>query len=557
MVLLALGLGGDASASEYGVPATAKSTEPYLLSATPRAANTVTVTAVSEKFPDIEIYVTVTDAAGNPAGGLTRDDFTVTEQSAIEPLATGQTLTCFEPLAAAESVTACLTLDISTSMNDDDRLNRAREALYQYLDMADADDRAALATFSGCDRGGLLLPAAPITADAGNNGIPDIRETADGIATVGRTAMYDGIVTAVQALDDDPFPKGVILFTDGNSNADCHHTITTAIQAAVNAGVPVHIASLDVNAGSDIETRLIRIAEETGGSCTANPDEADMRSLYDAVAGNIRNQYRLCYTTHNPDQDGTIRTITVDTGEGIGTDIYPVGSASAENRPPFANAGPDQSVDEGGLTTLDGINSADPDGDSLTWLWRQTGGSPVSFTATDPAPSFTAPAVGSEGETLTFTLTVTDPGGLSATDAVSITVRDIRQDLPAAAFTWSPEPQTVGLPVQFHDASTPGAASFPIASRIWDFGDGDSATLADPAHIYSEPGVYTVTLTVTDRAGAGHTARHMVTISTESGDPSDPSDPSAPSCEDGDCGGGSGGCFVRSLFKDFQKGGPR
>ena len=36
----------------------------------------------------------------------------------------------------------------------------------------------------------------------------------------------------------------------------------------------------------------------------------------------------------------------------------------------------------------------------------------------------------------------------------------------------------------------------------WDFGDGESDTLADPTHVYSATGVYTVTLTVSNAAGS-------------------------------------------------------
>ena len=36
-----------------------------------------------------------------------------------------------------------------------------------------------------------------------------------------------------------------------------------------------------------------------------------------------------------------------------------------------------------------------------------------------------------------------------------------------------------------------------ISSSEWDFGDGNSSTLTNPAHIYSSPGTYTVTLYLT------------------------------------------------------------
>ncbi|XVJ60598.1 MAG: PKD domain-containing protein [Tepidisphaera sp.] len=54
------------------------------------------------------------------------------------------------------------------------------------------------------------------------------------------------------------------------------------------------------------------------------------------------------------------------------------------------------------------------------------------------------------------------------------------------------------LTVTFTDASTvPG-----ITSRLWEFGDGFTSTLANPVHTYSDDGAYTVRLTVTGSTGA-------------------------------------------------------
>ncbi|ANU08707.1 Chitinase A precursor [Paraurantiacibacter namhicola] len=82
------------------------------------------------------------------------------------------------------------------------------------------------------------------------------------------------------------------------------------------------------------------------------------------------------------------------------------------NRPPTADAGPDQGpIDSGQTVTLDGTGSADPDGDQLFYTWVQVSGTPV--TLSDPSaaqPTFTAPSV-MGNESLEFSLTVTDVDG--------------------------------------------------------------------------------------------------------------------------------------------------
>ncbi|HEY3354578.1 MAG TPA: M36 family metallopeptidase, partial [Polyangia bacterium] len=119
----------------------------------------------------------------------------------------------------------------------------------------------------------------------------------------------------------------------------------------------------------------------------------------------------------------------------IVTDALGLASAAATttvtvrnvNRAPTANAGAAQTVDELTLVTLSGGASSDPDGDALTFAWTQTGGAAVTLTGpTTAAPTFTAPAVGAAGTTLTFALVVTDALGLASAPApVTVTVRNV------------------------------------------------------------------------------------------------------------------------------------
>ena len=63
---------------------------------------------------------------------------------------------------------------------------------------------------------------------------------------------------------------------------------------------------------------------------------------------------------------------------------------------------------------------------------------------------------------------------------------------PVASFTAFPTGGPVPLPVLFFNNST-GASSY-----LWDFGDAITSTQSGPTHTYTVPGVYTVTLTVSD-----------------------------------------------------------
>ena len=67
---------------------------------------------------------------------------------------------------------------------------------------------------------------------------------------------------------------------------------------------------------------------------------------------------------------------------------------------------------------------------------------------------------------------------------------------PGAAFSADKVSGSAPLTVSFTDESTGNPGSY-----AWTFGDGTSATEANPTHAYTKPGRYTVTLKVTNAGG--------------------------------------------------------
>ena len=98
------------------------------------------------------------------------------------------------------------------------------------------------------------------------------------------------------------------------------------------------------------------------------------------------------------------------------------GEDTDANRSPVADAGVDQTVGAGDSVTLDGSESADPDGAIASYLWAQTAGPTASLSAEDQvSTSFVAPNVDAT-TTLVFRLTVTDDEGATASNGVRVTV---------------------------------------------------------------------------------------------------------------------------------------
>ncbi len=85
-----------------------------------------------------------------------------------------------------------------------------------------------------------------------------------------------------------------------------------------------------------------------------------------------------------------------------------------------------------------------------------------------------------------YTVTVSDPNGCTATGSVSVD-----QPIPdVVMFSWTIN----GLEVQFSNGSSAG-------NYVWDFGDGNTSTDAEPTHSYTQPGTYTVCLELTTDCG--------------------------------------------------------
>lgn len=98
------------------------------------------------------------------------------------------------------------------------------------------------------------------------------------------------------------------------------------------------------------------------------------------------------------------------------------GNSGAVNQSPAADAGVDQTVQEGDRVTLNGTGSSDPEGQSLNYVWTQVSGtSSILSGDTTVQSQFTAPDV-QTNETLVFQLVVDDGTNNSSSDTVEITV---------------------------------------------------------------------------------------------------------------------------------------
>ncbi|WP_109830588.1 LamG-like jellyroll fold domain-containing protein [Reichenbachiella versicolor] len=101
-------------------------------------------------------------------------------------------------------------------------------------------------------------------------------------------------------------------------------------------------------------------------------------------------------------------------------------SVAGQNLPPIADAGIEQEVTVGTLALLNGSNSSDPNGETLTYTWTQVSG--PSLTITD-ANQATASITPSEVGVYVFELEVENKSGQTSTAQTTITVIEPVNDI--------------------------------------------------------------------------------------------------------------------------------
>jgi PKD repeat protein len=141
-------------------------------------------------------------------------------------------------------------------------------------------------------------------------------------------------------------------------------------------------------------------------------------------------------------------------------------------------------------TTFDGIDSYDPDGYIVSYVWNFGDGVVVSGVNLIVYHNFNVTG------TYNVTLTVQDNDGYSSSafEAVDVIA------YPCTNFSWSPYPYPVVFAPTVFNASSSSAGSGNITTYVWNFGDGNISTTTSPvtSHMFNASGLYNVALTVTN-----------------------------------------------------------
>ena len=241
------------------------------------------------------------------------------------------------------------------------------------------------------------------------------------------------VTVTLSATDNTAVGKTEYSFDNAIWNA-----YTTPFTLTNEGTTTVYYKSTDIAGNPETtKTKTIKIDKTIpSGAITINNDAAYATSTSvtltlsaaDATSGVYRVRFSNdgIWDTETWEEFSTTKAWTLTSGDGTKTVFYQIKDNAGltwqyqdtvilDTTKPTANAGPDQTINEDTLVTLNASASTDENG-IATYSWTFTDVTLQTLSGKNPTYTFATPG------TYTITLKVTDPAGNTATDTITITV---------------------------------------------------------------------------------------------------------------------------------------
>lgn len=250
---------------------------------------------VSVNVDLVVVHASVRDQDGKIVSHLRQEDFEVYEAGVR------QTITLFQNEDIP--VTAALVVDHSRSMVA--KLPGVAVAVRAFVKASSQQDEMFVVNFS--DHPSFGLPEAM----AFTNHASDLQLAVEHNPAPGMTALYDGIALAHAHLQTGSRDKKVLLLvSDGSDNAS-HYKLPEVLKLIQQSGVLLYAVGLFAVEDPDANPGVLRrLAHASGGEAYFPAQVADVATVCEGIAYDIRHQYTIGY---QPDKvrPGVYRSIRV------------------------------------------------------------------------------------------------------------------------------------------------------------------------------------------------------------------------------------------------------
>jgi Ca-activated chloride channel homolog len=246
----------------------------------------------------VVLHTTVLDDRGRFADGLKEENFRILEDKVEQKLS----------VFRREDVPVSMGLVIDNSGSMRDKRPRVNEAALTLVEASNKQDEAFVVNFND----DFYLD---LDKDF-TNSIPELKEALERIDSRGSTALYDAIIGSLDHLKKASKDKRVLLIvTDGEDNTS-HNSLEKTIREVQKTDTVIYTIGLlsqeSKKSAKKAKDALEKIAKASGGLSYFPENVADVHSICEQVAHDIRNQYILAYYPTNSKKDGTFRAVTVE-----------------------------------------------------------------------------------------------------------------------------------------------------------------------------------------------------------------------------------------------------
>ncbi len=240
--------------------------------------------------------VSVINHKKQAVAGLTRNNFQVYEDGRL------QEISLFD--AHDVPVTVGLVVDNSGSMQP--KRAQVMAAALAFARSSNPNDRMFVVHFN--EEVFLGLPRTlPFTSS-----LEQLRAALSKIRASGKTALYDGIIVALEHLEKGSTEREyLIVVSDGGDNAS-KHTLSDVLNIAKASNAAIYaVGIIDQNYSEQKPDVLKKIAKLTGGESFFPESVPEIVGILERIAREIRQQYTIGYIPTNRSYDGRFRSIRV------------------------------------------------------------------------------------------------------------------------------------------------------------------------------------------------------------------------------------------------------
>ena len=244
----------------------------------------------------VSLFVNVTDQQGAIVGGLTKEDFKLTEDG--RP----QTITVFERQSEMP-LNLTLAIDTSSSTYKDRYMEQQAAKKFVHAMMRPQDQMSV-----------LEFDTFVTELTAFTNKVALIDHGLDHMRGEGGTALYDAIYLGSKSLGSKDGRKVLVLVTDGGDTVK-GSTYDDALEQALRNEVMIYSiidVPIEASAGRDLggEHALITLSEQTGGK-HFYVDAGGLDKAFARVSDDLRTQYLLGYYPKNQEPGKAFHRIQV------------------------------------------------------------------------------------------------------------------------------------------------------------------------------------------------------------------------------------------------------